>query len=187
MIFHPFLMHTWLELLISKMSAGTTWEKAGFFNEKVNIELALNRLEIQLEAMATIFQQYSNEELVQIPAPGKWSRQQILGHLIDSAINNLKRFTEIPFLPQPYKVISYRQNELVEFNHYKDLPIVHLLELWKGLNQQVIYVVQKLTPLQLEYPVDPQYQDGEIKSLGWLICDYVAHLEHHLRQITGNQ
>jgi subtilase family serine protease len=163
----------------------TEWEKAGFFNEKVNIDLALTRLDNHINSMAAIFRDYSHEELLQKPAPGKWSKQEILGHLIDSAINNLKRFTEIQFLPQPYKVISYRQNELVVTNHYQDLPLAHLLDLWKVLNQQISYVVQNIPSEKLDYPVDPQYENGEMKSLGWIICDYVAHLEHHLRQITG--
>lgn len=169
------------------MSSGTTWEKAGFFSEKVNVELALTRLDSNIEGMAAIFRDYSREELLDKPAPGKWSKQEILGHLIDSALNNLKRFTEIQFLPQPYQVISYRQNELVAINHYQDLPLIHLLDLWKTLNQQISYVVKNIPPEKLDYPVDPQYENGEMRSLGWIICDYVAHLEHHLRQITGNQ
>jgi hypothetical protein len=169
------------------MAIVSTWEKAGFFNEEINIELALNRLTNHIDSMAAIFREYSMEELLNKPAPGKWSKQEILGHLIDSAINNLKRFTEIQFLPQPYKVISYRQNELVAINHYQELPLTHLLDLWKTLNQQVIYVVQNIPPEKLDYPVDPQYDNGEMKSLGWIICDYVAHLEHHLRQITGKE
>ena len=27
------------------------------------------------------------------------------------------------------------------------------------------------------------YENKELKSLGWIICDYVAHMEHHFRQI----
>ena len=169
------------------MNTGTAWEKAGFFKEKINIELALNRLHNHMGSMAAIFQDFSEEELINKPVPGKWSKQEILGHLIDSAINNLKRFTEIQFLPQPYKVISYRQNELVEINHYQDLPLAHLLDLWKVLNQQIIYVVQNIPPEKFDYPVDPQYENGEMRSLGWIICDYVAHLEHHQRQITGKE
>lgn len=165
----------------------TAWEKAGFFNEKINIELALSRLGHHINNMPASFRCYSDEELLHKPAPGKWSKQEILGHLIDSAINNLKRFTEIQFLPQPYKVISYRQNELVAVNHYQHLPLTHLLDLWKALNQQISYVVQNIPPDKLDYPVDPQYDNGELKSLGWIICDYVAHLEHHLRQVTGNE
>lgn len=165
----------------------TAWEKAGFFNEKINIELALSRLGNHINNLAAIFRDYSNEELLHKPAPGKWSKQEILGHLIDSALNNLKRFTEIQFLPQPCKVISYRQNDLVVINHYQDLPLTHLLDLWKALNQQISYVVQNIPPEKLDYPVDPQYDNGEMKSLGWIICDYVAHLEHHLRQVTGKE
>lgn len=165
----------------------TAWEKAGFFNDKVNIELALARLENHINNMVTVFQDISGKELLHKPTPAKWSKQEILGHLIDSAINNLKRFTEIQFLPQPYKVISYRQNELVVGNHYQRLPIAHLLDLWKSLNKQISYVVQHIAPEKLDFPVDPQYDNGEMKSLGWIICDYVAHLEHHLRQITARE
>ena len=169
------------------MGTVTTWEKAGFFNGKINIELALQRLADHINSMPEILQDFSVEELLHRPSPGKWSKKEILGHLIDSAINNLKRFTEIQFLPQPYKVISYRQNELVAINHYQELPLVHLLDLWKTINQQISYVVQNIPEDKLDYAVDPQYDNGEMRSLGWIICDYVAHLEHHLRQITGNQ
>jgi len=169
------------------MGTITTWEKAGFFNGKINIELALQRLADLINRMPDIMNDFTGEELQRRPLPGKWSKKEILGHLIDSAINNLKRFTEIQFLPQPYKVISYRQNELVVINHYQDLPLPHLLDLWKAINQQISYVVQNIPEDKLDFLVDPQYDNGEMKSLGWLICDYVAHLEHHLRQITGHQ
>jgi hypothetical protein len=33
--------------------------------------------------------------------PKKWSKKQILGHLVDSGINNLQRFTEIQFEEKP--------------------------------------------------------------------------------------
>ncbi len=166
------------------MNTGTTWQWAGFLNEETNIELAIHRLENHVQGMPEIFQGFSNEELLYKPAPGKWSKKEILGHLIDSAINNLKRFTEIQFLPQPYKVMSYRQNDLVEINHYQNLPLPHLLDLWKALNQQIIYAVKNIPGEKLDYPVDPQYDNGEIKNLVWIICDYVAHLEHHLKQVT---
>ena len=33
------------------------------------------------------------------PAPGKWSKKEILGHLIDSAANNHQRFVRLPITP----------------------------------------------------------------------------------------
>ena len=107
----------------------------------------------------------------------------MLGHLIDSALNNLRRFTEIQFSPAPYIIVSYNQNELVRVNHYQDLPLDHLLELWESLNQQILYVVKQIPAAKLETPVNPQYDNDEMKSLNWVVCDYVAHMEHHLKQL----
>jgi len=159
------------------------WQNAGFFTDDVNINAALQRLSEQLEELPSLFKNFSEEELIRKPAPGKWSKKEILGHLIDSAINNLKRFTEIQFLPQPYKIISYRQDDLVRVNNYQSLPPDHLLDLWKKLNQQIAFVVKNIPEEKLNYPVDPQYDNGEMRTLGWIICDYVAHLQHHLKQL----
>ena len=159
------------------------WEEAGFFSDAVNISKAMKSLDEHILQMASVFKNFSEKELVRRPAPGKWSKQEILGHLIDSAINNLKRFTEIQFLPQPYKVISYRQEDLVKVNRYQDIPLDHLLELWKALNRQIIYVVKNIPGEKLNFPVDPQYDNGEMRNLGWIICDYVAHMEHHMKQL----
>ena len=58
------------------------------------------------------------EELAQRPAPSKWSKKEILGHLVDSGVNNLQRFTEIQFHPKPYVLRNYNQDELVKINDY---------------------------------------------------------------------
>ena len=163
------------------------WEKDGFLKDAVDINAAMQQLEIYIETFPIKLKQFSSEELLMRPAPGKWSKQEILGHLIDSAINNLKRFTEIQFLPQAYTVISYQQNELVIVNDYQNLSLQHLLEFWQSLNRQIIFVVKAIPADKLNYPVDPQYENREMKTLGWIIADYVAHMEHHLRQIFPEQ
>lgn len=159
------------------------WEEAGFFSETVDVKLAAEQLDKHIQQVPVTFNSFTNDELLKRPAPGKWSRKEILGHLIDSAINNLKRFTEIQFLPQPFYIISYKQDDLVRVNHYQDLPLDHLLDLWKALNMQIIYVVKNIPGDKLNFPVDPQYDNGEMKTLGWIICDYVAHMEHHMKQL----
>ena len=158
----------------------------GYVHAFIDVAAAMQQLEIHLEAFPGKLKQISSEDLLKRPAPGKWSKQEILGHLVDSAINNLKRFTEIQFLPQPYSVISYRQNELVMVNDYQNLSLDHLLDLWQALNRQVVLVVKRIPADKLNYPVDPQYESREMKTLGWIICDYVAHMEHHFRQIFPN-
>ncbi len=59
----------------------------------------------------------------------KWSKKEILGHLIDSGINNLQRFTEIQFLEKPYKIRPYNQDELVKANNYQNKNSQELFEL----------------------------------------------------------
>jgi len=163
------------------------WEKEGFLKGTVDTNAAMQHLEIYIESFPVKLKQFSSEELLKRPAPGKWSKQEILGHLIDSAINNLRRFTEIQFLPQPYVVISYLQNELVIVNDYQHLPLQQLLDLWQSLNRQIVFVVKNIPADKLNYPVDPQYESRDMKTLAWIICDYVAHMAHHFRQIFPDQ
>lgn len=155
----------------------------GYVHEFIDVDAAMQQLEVHINKFPAKMKELSTEKLLKRSAPGKWSNQEILGHLIDSAINNLKRFTEIQFLPQPYTVISYKQNELVAVNDYQNLPLPHLLDLWQALNRQIVLVVKKIPIEKLNYPVDPQYDDRELKTLSWIIFDYVGHMEHHLRQI----
>ena len=116
----------------------------GYVHEFIDVAAAMRQLEIHIAAFPGHMKELSSQDLLRRPAPDKWSKQEILGHLIDSALNNLKRFTEIQFLPQPYSVISYRQNELVTVNDYQNLSLGHLLDLWQALNRQIVLVVKNI-------------------------------------------
>lgn len=159
------------------------WQQEGFLKGEVNIEDAMKRLEFYIQSIPEKIKTFSSKEFLDKPVSGKWSKQEILGHLVDSALNNLKRFTEIQFLPQPYIVNAYNQNELVDVNNYQNMPLDHLLDLWQALNRQIIFVVNGIPFKKLNYAVDPQYEKHELKTLGWIIGDYVAHIEHHFKQI----
>lgn len=147
----------------------------------MNLQTALLQLEKHIQEVPERFKQFPSDVLLQKPAPGKWSKQEILGHLIDSAINNLKRFTDTQYFPQPYTVIRYNQDELVAINRYQQLPLEHLLQLWVILNKQVAQVISHIPADKLPYTVI--IPSGDSKTLEWLAIDYVEHMEHHLKQI----
>ena len=161
------------------------WQDNGFLQDgKTDVRAAMQQLGSLIVLATDKYETASIDELMQQPALGKWSKKQVLGHLIDSAINNLKRFTDAQLLDQPYTIISYKQDGLMEVNHYQELPLAHLLGLWQSLNRQIIFVVEQIPQSKLQHEVQPQYDKTGMQTLAWLICDYVAHMQHHLRAMA---
>ena len=111
------------------------------------------------------------------PAPGRWSKNQILGHLIDSAQNNLRRFIVAQYEEHPK--IVYQQDDWVRINDYQNWNLDELGELWYLLNKQIANVLSRID----ETGAERICITGEIHSLRWLAEDYIKHLEHHLHQV----
>lgn len=123
----------------------------------------------------------SEIELSFKPSIKKWSKKEILGHLIDSATYNLQRFTEIQYEEKPFVVKPYAQDYLVKINDYQNMPIEDALSLCIGLNKRIQYLMQSQSSKTLSYPIVlPNNQTSDLK---FLMEDYVDHLEHHLNQI----
>lgn len=114
--------------------------------------------------------------------PEKWSKKEIVGHLADSALYNLERFTRILFEPQPYRLTPYPQDELVKANDYQNQSLEQLLGLWSVLNQQILHVWSTYSKDNLTLSVIDRDKEG---SLAWWMQDYIEHLEHHLAQIKA--
>jgi hypothetical protein len=112
-----------------------------------------------------------------------WSKKEILGHLIDSALNNIQRFTEIQYINKPYTIKKYNSEELVKANNYQKQNILDLFQLWNQLNKQICFIIRNQTQTMLEYLLI--LPDGQTKDLKFLIIDYINHLEHHLSQIRS--
>ena len=139
------------------------------------------RLHSLLEKGMTYLDNADLEALSLKTSSERWSKKEVLGHLIDSGINNLRRFTEIQFEPKPYQIQDYKQDELVRVNNYQDASIEELTAFWKAVNTRIQRVILRQTDSTLVYPV--VLGNGETVDLNFLIRYYVAHLEHHLNQI----
>ncbi len=109
--------------------------------------------------------------------PGKWTPQQIIGHLIDSAANNHQRFVRGQLEQNP-PFQGYAQNEWVDVQGYAAREWSELFTLWHAYNCHLLHLMRTVKPESLEHKF--QGQDFTLKLV---MRDYVRHLEHHLGQI----
>lgn len=115
------------------------------------------------------------------PAPDKWSRKEILGHLIDSTMTNIRRLIVTQY-HQNEKII-YLQNEWVQYGNYQHMNTQDLITLWKLMSLQYHRVSQTIPAESLRYTCDTDKDTFAPKSLSFLIEDFWGHQQHHLRQI----
>ncbi|CAD5283634.1 MULTISPECIES: DinB family protein [unclassified Imperialibacter] len=129
------------------------------------------------------FASISDNEWNQKPTAKKWSKKEILGHLIDSAQNNLRRF--IVSQHEPDNKIIYHQDEWVLHQNYQSADINELQQLWLLINKQLVRTVRNIPASALKNTCNTGKEAVELHSLEFLIEDYHAHMLHHLKQITA--
>jgi len=112
----------------------------------------------------------------------KWSKKEIIGHLIDSAQINLQRFIRCTY-EQDFKLV-YAQDEWVTASHYQNADIKEVLDLWILLNRQIIRTLINYPEDKIEVTCDTGKTAIELHTVQWLADDYVRHLQHHLQQIV---
>ena len=140
----------------------------------------INAFEIVIDGLRNSLSSITDFETK--PSETSWSKKEILGHLIDSAVNNLQRFTEIQYVEKPYTIRPYDQNKLVKANNYQDKEVSDLLNLLTALNQHILYVVSNQTEGILHYRI--VLPNKTVTDLKFVIEDYFEHFYHHLNQIT---
>jgi hypothetical protein len=128
----------------------------------------------------TAFNQISEVAWNHKPLPSKWSKKELLGHLIDSASNNLRRFV-VGQYEQGVK-IGYQQDEWVAIQDYQAANIEDLKLLWKLMNEQIIRVLKKIPGDRLQ---NISVREQEY-TLAYYIEDYLVHLNYHLAQINDS-
>jgi hypothetical protein len=140
---------------------------------------AIKQLSEIIEEYSELLKGISDTIYSMKPSPEKWSKKEILGHLIDSATNNHQRFIRAQFENNP--AIFYDQDMWVAHSHYNELPVKQLISFWKVYNKHLLEIIKRIPAENLMR--ECKMRDGNHVTLQFLIDDYVTHLQHHLKQI----
>ncbi|WP_263367909.1 DinB family protein [Edaphobacter bradus] len=112
---------------------------------------------------------------------GKWSAKEVMGHLTDSAVNNLGRIVRMQGAEEQ-NLPGYDQEAWVERQDYRGREWAGVLGLWFALNEHIAWTIRHVEKRSL---ANEGVVAGGRLTLGFLIEDYVAHMEHHLRALQG--
>jgi hypothetical protein len=128
------------------------------------------------------------------PNPERWSKKELIGHLVDSAYNNHQRFLRAE--SQGNLIFwTYAQDEWVIKNQYQNRNAQEIIELWYRTNQHLCSLVDGLSDEILHKQTNEhnfhricmkRIEEHDFTSLGYLIWDYIFHLEHHLSQLLAD-
>jgi len=149
-------------------------------------------MEVTISELNTIIRDYSlkigaisEQGFSAKPSPNKWSRKEVLGHLIDSAQNNLRRFICGQYETSPPKIV-YDQEHWVNANAYQHMDTKEVIALWILINSRIAAVLKQMPSNSYAKECDTGKNSVSLHSLEWLADDYVKHLKHHLNQIIPN-
>ena len=124
----------------------------------------------------------SDDDAVRSSDGGRWSKKQVLGHLIDSAANNHQRFVRAQ-LTANYDGPSYEQEKWVAAQSYAIESWPDLVNLWLLYNRHLLHIVRTMPEAVLAVPC--AIGGSAPVPLSEVMSSYVDHMEHHLAQILG--
>jgi hypothetical protein len=116
------------------------------------------------------------------PKPGAWSRKEELGHLIDSAANNHKRFV-VASLNGEFRGAGYAQNSWVDAHGYRDIAWAEIVDLWYRFNSLLAHLVERIPDERMS---NTCVIGADVFTLGFVIEDYVLHMQHHLNHVLSS-
>jgi len=140
----------------------------------------LSRFELILATAPRKLVDISETDASRKPAPDKWCRKEILGHLIDSAGNNHQRFVRVQHTPR-LEFPEYDQDPWVSSQAYATEPWADLVNLWLLLNRHLLHNVKATPPQVFQHELLIGHHPA--MTFEALVPSYLKHLEHHLAQI----
>jgi mannose-6-phosphate isomerase-like protein (cupin superfamily) len=143
---------------------------------------ALDRLRFAVRRLPGILAGFSEAESELRPAPDRWTKKEVVGHLIDSASNNHQRFVRGQ-IAAGQTFPGYEQERWVHIQDYQAARWGDLIDLWRAYNTHLLHLAGRIS--EAGRAATCRVGGGGEVTLTGLFVDYVDHLEHHLRKMLG--
>src|SRR6516225_2439299 len=143
---------------------------------------AIERLRFAVRTLPGVLAGFSESESEQRPSPERWTKKEVVGHLIDSASNNHQRFVRGQIASGQH-FPGYEQEQWVRIQGYQSARWSDLIDLWRAYNTHLLHVAECMT--EEGRRATCQVGGGAEVTLAGLFVDYVDHLEHHPRKMLG--
>lgn len=139
-------------------------------------------LRLLVTTYSTAFTALKEEDFSTKPSPDKWSKKETVGHLIDSAQNNLRRFIVGQYEANPPHIV-YDQDFWVKANDYQNMTSMDVIVLWMLVNYRISEVLGCMPAENYKKQCNTGKGEPQLYTLEWLAADYVKHMKHHINQI----
>lgn len=147
------------------------------------IERSIQKLEFICKTVPALLRSIDEPSFSAKPAPEKWSKKQITGHLIDSATNNHHRIVKGQFETMPR--VTYENHVWNNGNHYDELSSEQVISFWEAYNNFLLEVIKRIPEEKMANKVQTgEAGEKNIMTIAFVIEDYVDHLEYHLKQLV---
>lgn len=111
--------------------------------------------------------------------------RQILGHMVDSASNNMHRTVHLQYQECPLEFPNYgthgNNDRWISIQNYEAENWENLVKLWKYANLHFVHVVRNINHSKFQNTWNSG--DGKLISLEKMVVDFLPHFELHIGEI----
>jgi DinB family protein len=144
------------------------------------VKESIARFELLLATAPHRLVDIADADAARKPDAARWSKKEILGHLIDSAGNNQQRIVRAQLTPR-LEFPNYEQEFWVARQAYSSEPWPDLVNLWLLLNRHLLHAVKKM-PAEV-WAHELVIGGNPPITLEAQVAGYLQHMDHHLAQI----
>ena len=127
----------------------------------------------------------TSEVITQIRNSQNRTIKQIVGHMIDSASNNIHRIVHLQYQKSPLKFPNYatdgNNDRWIAIQNYQNEDWENMINMWKYSNLHIVHVINNVDASKLNQQW--YYSEQRLISLKDGIIDYLRHLKLHLSEI----